>query len=221
MVEQLNNHELGLLLKQLLKERSLSIRKFSERTQIDKATISRIMNGKRRAKPEHLQAFAKTLNVSIQDLFVAAGFELNAEEKKQINTDMHSSIDSIQDILETSESYSSSYSIENIKEKLTSYQQFSKTEEGKDNILQQFEKKLNKVGSVGPFINQLKDMYKKFIYGQGTTSELMIMGGVLIYFITAVDVIPDYLFPLGFLDDAMAVKLSINYLFARNDHWNI
>lgn len=221
MAEQSNNHNLGLLLKQLLKERSLSLRKFSELTQIDKATISRIINGKRRAKPEHLQAFAKTLNVSIQDLFVAAGFELNAEEKKQINTDMYSSIDSIQGILETSESYSSSYSIESINEKLTSYQQFSKTEEGKDNIHQKFEKKLNKVGSVGPFINQLKDMYKKFIYSQGTTSELMIMGGVLIYFITAVDVIPDYLFPLGFLDDAMAVKLSINYLFARNDHWNI
>ncbi len=47
---------LGLLLKKLLKEKSLSMRKLSALTNIDTATISMIINGKRKANPE---AFAK------------------------------------------------------------------------------------------------------------------------------------------------------------------
>ncbi|MBU7595239.1 helix-turn-helix domain-containing protein [Metabacillus halosaccharovorans] len=223
MEEHSKINDLGMLLKKLLNEQSLSIRKFSELTLVDKATISRIINGKRRAKPEHLQVFAKALNVPMKDLFAASGYELHGEGANTINTDtdMHTSIDSIQEILESSELYSSTYSIEKIKVKLTTYQEFSETEDGKESIQNQFEEKLTKVGSVGPFITQLQDMYKRFLHRTGTTSELMIMGGVLIYFITAVDVIPDYLFPVGFLDDAIAVKLSMNYLFARNDHMNL
>lgn len=42
MTETRNNNNLGLLLKEFLKERSLSMRKFSELTGIDTATISQI-----------------------------------------------------------------------------------------------------------------------------------------------------------------------------------
>ena len=64
------------MLKELLKERSLSMRKLSELTEIDTATISRIINGKRKATPEHLQKFANSLSVSIAELFVAAGYDI-------------------------------------------------------------------------------------------------------------------------------------------------
>lgn len=40
--------ELGLLLEKSMKERSLSLRRLSELTNIDKATLSRIKTGKRR-----------------------------------------------------------------------------------------------------------------------------------------------------------------------------
>ena len=61
MSDKLENGKLGLLLKELLKKQSLSMRKLSEFTTIDTATISRIINGKRKAKPEHLQKLPTVL----------------------------------------------------------------------------------------------------------------------------------------------------------------
>ena len=40
--------------------------------------------------------------------------------------------------------------------------------------------------------------------------ELAVIGSALIYFIISVDIIPDYIFPIGYLDDAIAVKLVLN-----------
>lgn len=38
------------------------------------------------------------------------------------------------------------------------------------------------------------------------------MGGALLYFILPVDVIPDYIFPIGYLDDEFVVKLVLDLL---------
>ncbi|MFH0070168.1 helix-turn-helix domain-containing protein [Peribacillus sp. NPDC056705] len=206
--------KLGLLLKELLKERSLSMRKLSELTNIDTATISRIINGKRRANPEHLQKFADCLDIPIADLFVAAGYSIDQRQEQQYS-DIHSSIDSIQSFLESSELYNKTFTIESVEQQLTKYQLYSYTEEGKETILNGFEKKLMKVGSIGPFISQFKEMFDRFRLRNGTSAELAIIGSALIYFIISVDVIPDYIFPIGYLDDAIAVKLVLNSLSTK------
>lgn len=46
MAKDVINSPLGLLLRELLKDRSLSMRKLSELSKIDTATISRVINGK-------------------------------------------------------------------------------------------------------------------------------------------------------------------------------
>lgn len=74
MSDEKRNVTLGETLVSLLKERSLSMRKLSAATGIDTATISRIVNGKQRAKPEHLEAFALHLDVPSAPLFQAAGY---------------------------------------------------------------------------------------------------------------------------------------------------
>lgn len=63
--------------------------------------------------------------------------------------------------------------------------------------------------SVGPFINHLKGFYHKFERKTGTRYQLVIMGSALLYFIIPMDVIPDYIFPIGYVDDALAVKLAL------------
>lgn len=214
MADPLHTSSLGILLKETLREHSLSLRKFSEITSIDTATISRIINGKRKATPEHLQKFADCLGVPATDLFVAAGYPINGRTEHSIS-DIHSSIDSIQKILESSGLYNTAFSIENVNQQLMSYQQYSQTEEGQKSILSGFEKKLRNTGSIGPFINQLKEMFEKFRSKKGTPSELAIIGSALIYFIISVDVIPDYIFPIGYLDDAIAVKLTLTLLSSK------
>ncbi|MBS4214560.1 helix-turn-helix domain-containing protein [Neobacillus rhizophilus] len=211
MAEQKRDNKLGLLLKKLLKERSLSMRKLSELTGIDTATISRIINGKRKAQPEHLQKFADYLGVPISELFIAAGFAV--EEKKEIQqSDITMSVESIQKLLEASNLIDSEFSIASVERQLANYEQYAQTEEGKESILKSFGEKLKKIGSLGPFISQLKDMFERFRLNKGTPRELAIAGSALIYFIVSVDVIPDYIFPVGYIDDAMAIQLVANLL---------
>jgi len=214
MSDQQKTSKLGLLLKELLKERSLSMRKLSEFTHIDTATVSRIINGKRRAKPEHLQKMAECLDVPITDLFVAAGYTVDQSQDKEIS-DIHMSVDSIQKILETSGLYNKPFSIESVEQQLAKYQQYSQTDEGKETIFKGFKEKLMKVGSIGPFISQMKEMFERFRSKEGTPVELAIIGSALIYFVFSVDVIPDYIFPIGYLDDAIAVKLVLNLLSTK------
>ncbi|MEH7457841.1 helix-turn-helix domain-containing protein [Bacillus sp. JJ1127] len=213
MSEGTEKSNLGLLLKELLKEQSLSMRKLSTLTGIDTATISMIINGKRKANPKHLQKFADCLGIPITDLFVAAGYSIETKQEKQ--SDIHVSIDNIQHLLESSQLYDQKFSIANVKQQLANYEQYSQTEEGKGTILKGFEEKIQKVSGIGPFISDLKDLYEKFIKKKGTRGELALMGSALIYFILAVDVIPDYVFPIGYLDDAVAVQIVLNLLLKK------
>jgi transcriptional regulator with XRE-family HTH domain len=201
--------KLGLLLKELLNDRGYSLRKFSELTGIDPATISRIMNGKRKAKPEHLQRFAECLQVPNASLFTAAGYEV-----EQAHSDLHTSIDHIQEVLGMSDV--KDFSMEKMEQELRKYETYAQTEEGKKTILHQFGEKLQKAGGSGPFIGQLNDLHHKFRLHQGSKKELALIGSALIYFILTVDCIPDYVFPIGYIDDALAVKLIIQMLTLKN-----
>ena len=71
---------------------------------------------------------------------------------------------------------------------------------------------MNQVGGAGPFIEQLKQMHEQFCADDITPDERTILGSALLYFIIATDVIPDYVFPIGYLDDAIAVRLVLNRL---------
>jgi len=211
MTETRNNNNLGLLLKEFLKERSLSMRKFSELTGIDTATISRIINNKRNATPHHLEKFADCLGVPLITLFEAAGYPIEQRQEKS-ESDIHTSVDAIQALLKSSNVYDDEFSVAQVEQKLESYGLFAQTEEGKNTIVKDFDEKIKNVGSVGPFINKLKELYERFLSGKGTLFELTIIGSTLLYFIIPVDVLPDYLFPIGYLDDAIAVQLTTKTL---------
>jgi len=211
MTETRNNNNLGLLLKEFLKERSLSMRKFSELTGIDTATISRIINNKRNATPQHLEKFADCLGVPLITLFEAAGYPIEQRQEKS-ESDIHTSVDAIQALLKSSNVYDDEFSVAQVEQKLESYGLFAQTEEGKNTIVKDFDEKIKNVGSVGPFISKLKELYERYLLGKGTLFELTIIGSTLLYFIIPVDVLPDYLFPIGYLDDAIAVQLTTKTL---------
>ncbi|UPW84915.1 helix-turn-helix domain-containing protein [Lysinibacillus sp. Ag94] len=213
MAEQ-KNSTLGLMLRELLKERSLSMRKFSELTGIDTATISRIINGKRNATPQHLEKFAECLDVPLINLFEAAGYPIE-QRQEESDSDIHTSVDAIQSLLKSSNVYDDEFSVSHVEQKLESYGLYAQTEEGKNSILNDFDEKIKSVGSIGPFISKLKELYEKFTLGKGTIFELTLIGSTLLYFIIPVDVIPDYLFPIGYLDDAIAVQLTTNALLKK------
>jgi len=211
MTEPNRLNPLGEQMKHTLHQRGYSLRKFSELTSIDTATISRIINGKRKATPEHLQRFAECLNIPASELFLAAGYSVEPRM-----TDLQSSIADIQSLLAHSNLNTQAYNMANMEEELAKYELFSQTEEGKKTILKKFEQKLAKAGSAGPYIQFLSSMYEKFRLNKGTWTERALIGSALIYFIVPTDLIPDYIFPLGYIDDAIAVNHIVQKLHLKN-----
>lgn len=208
--------DLGTALKTLLKERSLSMRKLGALTGIDTATISRIVNGKQQAKPDHLQQFAIHLDVPLERLFKAAGFDIGAPERNR-PSDIHTSIDSIQKALLSSNLFDHHFTMEHVQKELGKYEQYALTEEGKNLIIESFHSKIDSVNGAGPFIDQLRQMYELFCQDTITLEKRAIVGSALLYFILSADIIPDYVFPFGYLDDAIAVQLVLERLSQTMD----
>lgn len=203
--------DLGVLLKELLKERSLSMRKLSAMTEIDIATISRIINGKREANLQHLEKISDCLGIPLTNLLEAAGYAMEPNQETH-HSDIHTSVEEIKKVLKLTNSYEDDFSIEAVDQRLATFGQYSQTKEGKKTILNSFDEKIDKVGSIGPFIDQLRELFDRFKNRKGTPYELIIIGSALLYFISPIDVIPDYIFPIGYLDDAIAVQIAYSAL---------
>jgi uncharacterized membrane protein YkvA (DUF1232 family)/DNA-binding Xre family transcriptional regulator len=212
MPEERSELSLGSLLKTVLHERSLSMRKLGELTAIDTATISRIINGKQPANVRHLQRIAQALNLPVGQLFSAAGFELGSP-RQETAPDIHSVMDDIQEVLKSEHLFSGQCTTDRVEQELFRYEQYAQTEEGQRIIRENFHAKVSQVSGAGPFIDQLKQMHERFCTDEITPDERAILGSALLYFILSTDIIPDYVFPIGYLDDAIAVSLVQKRLY--------
>jgi len=192
------------------------MRKLSKLTGIETATISRIINDKQLAKPKHLQQFAKVLGVPIERLFEATNYGIR-EQKEESHSDFHTSVEAIQKILSSSNLFDEQYTRERVEQKLTDYEHYAKTKEGQRIILEGYQEKIKQVGGLGPFIDDLNHLYELYCRSNTTPTKRAVLGSALLYFISATDIIPDYVFPIGYLDDAIAVKLVLQKLSLMND----
>jgi uncharacterized membrane protein YkvA (DUF1232 family) len=215
MSDQRNNLKLGVMLKLLLSEHSLSMRKLSSQTGIDIATISRIINGKQLARPKHLQQFAEFFGVPAERFFEAAGYIFGLQ-KEDIYSDIHTSVETIQEILLSANLLDMQYTKIRVEQKLVNYEHYAQTEEGQRIILEDYQEKIQQVG-VGPFIDDLNQMYELYCLSSTPSTDRVLLGSALLYFILPTDVIPDYIFPIGYLDDAIAIKLVLHKLSLLRD----
>ncbi|KFM98918.1 DUF1232 domain-containing protein [Bacillus clarus] len=200
------NDRLGSLIKKLLKERALSMRQLGTLTNMDPATISRIINGKQQAKQKHIQKFAECLQVPPQLLYDEMYPDSPHINKEK--TDMYTSLDTIQQTLQSSNLFDFDYTTTRVKQELENYERYAQTAEGEKRIHESFASKLEQIDSTGPFIEQLTNMYQQFCKEATPLEERAIIGSALLYFILSTDIIPDYIFPIGYLDDAIAVELA-------------
>ncbi|MDR0266517.1 DUF1232 domain-containing protein [Paenibacillus sp.] len=195
-------NQLGLLIKETLTTRSMSMRKLSAATGMDTASISRIVNGKQPPKLEHLKLFARHLDIPMLELLNAAGFE--AMEPKD-------GLGELRDALE-----GSGINVDNmasqIRRELDKYETYAMTEEGKELIESSFLPKLDQLRSAGYYIDQLRELYKDYDSGQLPEAEKHVIGSGLLYFVLSTDIIPDFSFPFGYIDDAIAVRIVMERL---------
>jgi len=73
-------------------------------------------------------------------LFIAARYPIDQKQEQQ-DSDIHSSIDIIQRALDPSDINHKTFTIKSVEQQLANYQHYSQTEEGKDSVLNGFEKK--------------------------------------------------------------------------------
>lgn len=187
--------ELGKMLKSFLKNKSISMRKFSRLTGIDAATISRIINGKQSANINHMEKFSKCLNVPIEVLLKYAGYNIGEN------------IENSSEILNVMNSLNYKCDINKIKEELNKYEQYVLTPEGKNIVYKNFHKKLESINGSGFFVEKLESMYDEFSRKDISREKQAIIGSGLLYFILSTDIIPDYVFPIGYIDDIKALEL--------------
>ncbi len=197
----------------IIKEQSLSLRKLGEISGIDHATLSKIINGKREANLTHLQKLSSSLDIELTTLMRAAGYITEPMQKEK--SDIQNSVEYVQGLIKTTHIYDKDFTLKKVERAIAKYQDYSQTSDGRKMILQEFEHKLKKANSKGPYISQLQTMFSHFSAKKGTTREIALMGAALIYFIITTDLLPDYLLPIGFLDDAIIVQAVLKQMDSK------
>lgn len=137
------NNELGKRIRELLQDKSMSMRHLSKLTDIDTATISRIINGKRKANLNHLENFAKGLEVPVVDLIEAAGYRSKDNEEEN-RTGVEEELKYTKKLLAAYQIEEERLTMENIEQELKVHQEYSQTDEGRRMIITSFKEKLKK-----------------------------------------------------------------------------
>ena len=114
----------------------------------------------------------------------------------------------IQEILDHLKDQTQRFTKRDIEQELAKYETYAMTEEGQEMIVEKFPDKRRQIVGAGPFVEELDEIYSRFSQSDITMEERCILGSVLLYFVLATDVIPDYIFPIGYLDDALAVQIA-------------
>lgn len=217
-MEEKKDTPFGIYLRQKMKQSGMSIRKLSLESGLGPSTISRIMTGNQKPLPDHLDKIAPVLKLTVLELWQAAGYIRDEQPVKEqgnqlktcylhLNTTNEGGLQSGLDFASFKLPLIEGLDPMSIIAELSKYRVYAQTTEGQEIILQNFSKKLDQIKGVGPFINKLQAMYNLYL-DEGTDPEIKyIIGSVLLYFILPTDIIPDYLFPIGYLDDAMATEL--------------
>lgn len=182
----------------------MSMRHLALLTGINVGTISKMVTGKQRVNPEYLQKMAHHLSVPTEVLFKAAGFDLGIPAVRGEDT----SLETIREIVKHTGLDTQQFSKNAIEQELLKYESYAKTKEGQELIVDKFPGKRIQISGTGPFVEYLDEMYRLYLQTEISEEERAVLGSGLLYFVLATDTIPDFIFPIGYLDDALAVQIT-------------
>lgn len=203
--------DFGTFLRHELEKANLSMRKFSKLCGLNPATISRLVSGKQRPRPEHLSKMAQVLEIPTLQLWKAAGYEVFSDDPASFDTSPLDKEDTTETVADQKKPYSfpeiENLDVNHIMTELQKYRGYASTPEGKTIIATNFHQKVDQVSGIGPFLEKLNTMYGLYMDDNTEQGIKQLIGSALLYFILATDIIPDYMFPVGYLDDAIAIDI--------------
>lgn len=207
----MNNQErLQKFLKNEMIYRKMTLRSFSKAVDIDHATLSKIINGKRQANINHIQKLSDSLSADFSFLLESAGFK-NADRNE-----LEETWGAVQKIVNDLTDIEEGIPYQRVTEEISYFESCSGTEEGSRIIHTEFDDKMKETSGIGKYTEQLKLMYGYFINDKDNHRSQLLVGAGLLYFIVTTDLIPDYLLPVGLLDDAFIVQVILQRLENKN-----
>lgn len=193
--EKLRDH-----LKKEVADRRLSLRELGRLSGIDHATLSKIMNGKRKINLNHLHRLSEGLGISVKSLLT------DSDNHHIADDNLGGNLEAVQKLVKANHPEMDDITLGRIDLEIEKYATDSMTPRGRQDISEKLKDKMAQSSETGIFMNNIRSMYNKFITMDGHPKDIALMGGALLYFIVTTDLIPDYLLPIGLLDDALIVQ---------------
>ena len=178
-----------------MREKRLSVRALAKQAGISHSAVSRLLNGRSRATVQTLGALAPVLGLTLEDLLRVD--PRGHEEKEYPGLLEHLGVDSRSPAL-----------VLRVRGELDRLRAFAGTREGRMVARDLFFRKVEDLGATGPLMDRLRTLHSVYLDQEAETPAVRsAAGSAVLYFIQAVDAIDDFLWPIGYLDDAIAIEL--------------
>jgi transcriptional regulator with XRE-family HTH domain len=178
-------------------ERGLSMRSLARAARVSHSSLSRLLSGRARATPGLLRAVAPVLGLPADELLGAAG--LAAEDAGDVLEALRGlGLDPAPPEL-----------VGRVRDELARLGEYAGTGEARALARHGLERKLEALGARGPVAERLQALGRLYLADATAPEEARLAaGGAVLYFLQAVDAIDDFMWPIGYLDDAVAVALA-------------
>lgn len=189
------------LIKAVMEKKKISMRQLNLCSGISVSTISRIISGKQKVTLAHIKALSECLEIPIEHFLKLHGISLVNPPSDELRI-----VHAIREML-------SGYHInlatvcEEIQKSLLQYEDYVRIEEGKQMVAKNFPSKIESINASGHVIDSLNQLYMEFMQESTALDRQILIGSGLLYFILTMDVIPDYIFPFGYIDDMIALSI--------------
>ncbi len=176
----------------------LSLRALGRAAGVSHSSVSRLLAGRARPTAGLLRALAPVLGCPADELLAAAGLARPAGADDPWEALRRLGVDPAPPALAA-----------RVAERLEHLRAYAATPAAAETVRGGLEPKLAALGAGGPVIDRLRALSHLYLEGtDAPTAARLAAGSAVLYFLVAVDAIDDFLFPLGYLDDAIAIALA-------------
>ena len=206
----INNSSINKI-KETMKIKNINNNQLSQLAGLDKSTISKLLNNKQKININYLEKFSIALDIPLQELMELEGYSFQNKEIQE-KIEFNPTFDNLNDMMKFTSFIDCEGLEPSIEKELNKYEKYLETDEAKNLIEEKFTKKIESIGFSGVLIDKLNELYEIYLFNKCEVKEWILIGSVLLYFIIPTDIIPDFIFPIGFLDDMIAIKLVMDKL---------